>query len=76
MQEISARIEKDIALFKDSLEKLKSVELSDKEKKVVALATSYADDAKAWFAKEDFYTAFASISYAHGLLDALINIRT
>jgi len=76
MQEISARVRKDIAMFQESVAKMKSVELTGKEKAVYDLAVDYRNDAEAWLKKEDFYTAFASISYAHGLMDALIKIRT
>lgn len=76
MQEISARIRKDIDMFQESIEKMKSVELASKEKAVYDLAIDYRNDAEAWLKKGDFYTAFASISYAHGLMDALIKIRT
>jgi hypothetical protein len=75
MQEISTRIEKDILLFRDSVEKLKALSLSAKEKEVLALAIDYSKDAGSWLAKGDLYTAFASISYAHGLLDALLKIK-
>jgi hypothetical protein len=76
MQEISARIRKDIEMFQDGLAKLKSVELAGREKAVYDLAVDYRNDAGSWLEKGDFYTAFASISYAHGLLDALIKIKT
>lgn len=69
--EIEERIAKDIGKFEGSLEELKPKRLSDKEAEVVELAKMYAKDAEAWMRKKDFYTAFASISYAHGLLDAI-----
>ena len=31
----------------------------------------YASDSVAWLKKKDYYTSFSSISYAHGLLDAI-----
>ena len=76
MEEIVARIKKDINLFQDSVAKLKAVELAGREKEVYDLAVDYRNDAGSWLEKKDFYTAFASISYAHGLLDALIKIKT
>ena len=75
-KDISERIEKDITMFKDSAEKLAALKLSVKEKEILELAISYSKDAKSWLEKGDLYTAFASISYAHGLLDALIRIKT
>jgi len=75
MQEISSRIRKDIDLFQESVAKMGSVELAGTEKAVYDLAVDYRNDAEAWLEKGDLYTAFASISYAHGLMDALIKIK-
>jgi hypothetical protein len=41
---------------------------------VLELARDYASDSKSFLGKEDLYTAFSCISYAHGLLDALKEI--
>lgn len=66
---IKRRIEKDIAMFGDSV---KDVVANDPVSgHVLELAKDYASDANSYLGKRDFYTAFASISYAHGLLDAL-----
>ena len=66
---IKKRIEKDIAMFEDSV---KSVEARDAASKhVLEMARDYNSDAKSYLGKEDFYTAFSCVSYAHGLLDAL-----
>jgi uncharacterized protein len=69
--EIEARIRLDIDKFAESIAALKSKSIDDKSKKVVELAEMYAKDAESWLRKNDLYTAFASISYAHGLLDAI-----
>lgn len=76
MQEIVDRIAKDIAMFKESVGKLDCEDLNGKEKELLELATSYCKDSESWLGKKDFYTAFASISYAHGLLDSLIRLKT
>jgi hypothetical protein len=75
-QEIVERIEKDIRMFHDSVGKLRALELSERERDVVDLAEDYCKDAGSWLAKGDYYTSFASVSYAHGLLDALLKIRS
>ncbi|VVB76601.1 Uncharacterised protein [uncultured archaeon] len=62
MQDITERIEKDIRMFQDSIEKMRGVELSAKEKEVYDLAVDYCSDAGAWLKKNDAYTSFASIS--------------
>lgn len=35
----------------------------------------YYKDTSSFLSKEDYYTAFASINYAHGLLDAILKIH-
>ena len=66
------RIEKDIVMFEENIEKLDKAELKDSEKKTVELATQYYQDSKYYLEKKDFFTAFGCINYAHGLLDAII----
>jgi len=58
------RIIKDIKLFEINVKMLKDEE-------VVDMATRYYMDAKYYLSKEDFFTAFGCINYAHGLIDAL-----
>ncbi len=73
--EIEDRIRKDIGKFSESISKTEGIETSDDENKIVELAKMYASDAAAWLDKKDFYTSFSSISYAHGLLDALLKLK-
>lgn len=73
--EVEARIRKDILLFYESMKKVNKVSLSDEERKVVELAEMYAKDSESWLNKNDVYTSFASIAYAHGLLDAVMKIK-
>lgn len=49
--------------------------LGPDEREVVDLAKMYAEDCKAFLLKKDYYTSFASISYAHGLLDAIRKLK-
>ncbi len=65
------RIEKDIAMFNGNLAK---VPKDGKYAKVVELSKMYASDADSYLKKGDLYTAFSCISYAHGLLDAVIQL--
>lgn len=73
--EVEARIRKDILLFSESVKKVGKVSLNEEERKVVELAQMYAKDSESWLKKNDVYTAFASIAYAHGLLDAVLKIK-
>lgn len=69
---IVKRIEKDIRLFDENV---KSISSGDKSiLRVIELSKMYAKDSKSYLDKEDFYTSFSCISYAHGLLDAVKEI--
>jgi hypothetical protein len=70
--EDKTRIEKDILMFKDNLQQLKSKKLTNSEEKILELATQYYEDSKYYLEKEDHFTAFGCINYAHGLLDSII----
>ena len=74
-EEIEKRIRKDILLFSESLKKIDDAELGGGEKKVVELSKMYAQDSESWLEKGDLYTSFSSISYAHGLLDAVLKMK-
>jgi hypothetical protein len=68
------RIEKDIIMFEQNLTQLQlqGKTLSMKQNKTVELAKQYFNDAKYYFEKEDLFTSFGCINYAHGLLDSII----
>ena len=72
VNQMRSRIEKDIDEFYANIRKLKPGEIG---KKTVELSEMYAKDSKSYLDKQDYYTAFSCISYAHGLLDAVIAIR-
>jgi hypothetical protein len=56
-------------MFEDSVKEAVAADAASTH--VLELARDYASDARSYLGKEDFYTAFSCISYAHGLLDAL-----
>lgn len=66
------RIEKDIIMFQENLTQLKEIKLSLSQNKTVELSKQYYNDSKYYLKKEDFFTAFGCINYAHGLLDSII----
>lgn len=66
------RIEKDIAMFEENIKKTKKIKLSKTQSKTIELASQYYEDTKYYLKKEDYFTAFGCINYAHGLLDAII----
>ena len=64
------RINKDIIMFEENIKKLKQ-----KDEKLIndprtQMAVRYYNDAKYYFEKKDYFTAFGCINYGHGLLDA------
>ena len=73
--EIEDRVKKNISVFNENIKKVRVLILTDEENKVVKLAEMYASDTGAWMKKGDFVTAFSSIEYAHGLLDAILKIK-
>jgi uncharacterized protein len=72
---VRKRIEKDIALFYKNIEPLTAKPQDSKEiNHIIELSQMYAKDSKSFLDKGELYTAFASINYAHGLLDAVREI--
>ena len=66
------RIEKDIVMFEENLDKLKDKKPEQLDSKIVELASQYYEDSKYYASKEDYFTAFGCINYGHGLLDAVL----
>lgn len=65
------RIKKDIELFTKNIKEVESIEVSVKERKIIEMARNYSQDTHYYLEKQDNYTAFGCITYAHGLLDAV-----
>jgi hypothetical protein len=66
------RIEKDIIMFQENITKLDKIKLNENQDSIAQLAKQYYEDSIYYFEKEDYFTAFGCINYAHGLLDAII----
>jgi len=66
------RIEKDIVMFEENLEKIKDKKPKHFKIKIVELAFQYYEDSKYYMEKRDYFTAFGCINYGHGLLDAVL----
>ena len=62
----STRIIKDINLFEKNIK-----EVTASNSQPLELAQQYCTDARYYLKKEDYFTAFGCINYAHGLLDAI-----
>lgn len=66
------RIQKDLIMFKENINKTKKINLTDSQKKSIELAKQYYQDSKYYKDKKDNFTSFGCINYAHGLLDAIL----
>ncbi len=75
MKTLKERIKVDLEKFDVSIAKLSNVELTSTENTIVELSKMYAQDSKSWLEKGDLDTSFSSISYAHGLLDAVLKVK-
>ena len=69
-----ARIEKDIVMFSDNISTLEknNKKITQSQKETLELSKQYYNDSKYYLEKEDYFTAFGCINYAHGLLDSII----
>jgi hypothetical protein len=66
------RIEKDIIMFEENLQKIQEINIDEERNEIVELSSQYYEDAKYYLDKKEFFTAFGCINYAHGLLDSII----
>jgi uncharacterized protein len=71
--ELKLRVEKDITKFYDNVARISAVRGAG-EMEIVELSKMYASDAKSYLVKGELDTAFSCISYAHGLLDAVLKL--
>lgn len=74
--DIENRIRKDINRFNENIKNTDKIDFNSniRIKHVVELSKMYASDANSYLEKNDLYTSFSCISYAHGLLDAVLEI--
>lgn len=66
------RILIDIEKLDESFEKVESIKLSQEEKEIIKRAKNYKEDCKYYLEKGDELTSFGCITYAHGLVDAIL----
>lgn len=75
MKTLKERIEIDLIKFSESVNKANELKFTKDESTIFELSKMYAQDSKSWLDKGDLDTAFSSVSYAHGLLDAILKIK-
>jgi len=66
------RIIVDIEKLDESFKKISSTKFTAEEEEIVERAKSYKEDCKYYLEKGDEITSFGCITYAHGLIDAII----
>jgi hypothetical protein len=69
------RAKKDIEKLDRMLVVFKGMDLGRKYPQVLEYAENYANDARHFFARGDFFTAFGAANYAYGFLDAVLVIE-
>ena len=69
--EYEERILIDITKLDESLNEIKSIELTSQEKEIIERAKNYKEDCKYHLEKRDEISSFGCITYAHGLIDAI-----
>ncbi|MCL2687837.1 MAG: DUF357 domain-containing protein [Methanobrevibacter sp.] len=66
------RIVVDIKKLDESFKKIDSIEFTAKEEEIIERAKNYKEDCEYYLKKGDEITSFGCITYAHGLIDAII----
>jgi hypothetical protein len=69
------RAEKDMKKLDRMLGLFKEMGLGRKYPQVLEYAENYANDARHFFKKGDWFTAFGAANYAYGFLDAVLVIE-
>ncbi|MEK6979393.1 MAG: DUF357 domain-containing protein [Candidatus Micrarchaeota archaeon] len=66
------RTHKDIEKLKEILSEFKKLGLAEKYPSVHEWAENYYKDAKHYFEKKDYFTAFGAANYAYGIIDGIL----
>ena len=66
------RIIVDIKKLDESLKKIDHIDFTEEEMEIIERAKSYKEDCKYYLEKNDEITSFGCITYAHGLIDAIM----
>ena len=69
------RAKKDIDKLDRMLQVFRSMDLGRKYPQVLEYAENYASDARHFYEKGDYFTAFGAANYAYGFLDAVLVIE-
>ncbi|MFH1784950.1 MAG: DUF357 domain-containing protein [Candidatus Micrarchaeota archaeon] len=75
MMEHKERAKKDIDKLDRVVSIFKKLKLDEKYPRVMEYVENYCSDAKHFFEKEDYFTAFGAANYAYGFIDAILVIE-
>jgi hypothetical protein len=74
-EQLKRRIKKDLEIFQVNIKPLTASSYGADIDRIVRLSQMYASDSASYLEKGDLPTAFSCISYAHGLLDAIRDLK-
>ena len=66
------RAVKDIKKLENVIGRFEELELAEKYAKSYDWAKNYLDDAKHYFEKGDYFSAFGCANYAYGIIDGIL----
>ena len=69
------RARKDIDKLERIVKIFKDLKLDKKYPKITEYVNNYGADAKHFYEKEDYFTAFGAANYAYGFIDAILVIE-
>lgn len=69
------RAKKDIDKLDHIVTIFKKLKLDEKYPQIMEYVENYSSDAKHFFEKEDYFTAFGAANYAYGFIDAVFVIE-
>lgn len=75
MMDAKARAIKDINKLQRMLITFKTMGLGDKYPKVLEYIENYTMDARHFYEKEDYFSAFGAANYAYGFIDAILVVE-
>jgi hypothetical protein len=75
MMDAKARAIKDINKLSVMIIRFRTLGLADKYPRVLEYIENYAADARHFYEKEDYFSAFGAANYAYGFIDAVLVIE-
>lgn len=74
-EQLRRRIKKDIEIFETNVKPFALASYGAEIDRIIRLSRMYASDSISYLEKGDLPTSFSCIAYAHGLLDAIRDLK-